>query len=227
LLPLLDYEVIRANPKVFVGYSDITSLHFALLKKANLVSFHGPMLNSDFIRAQLPAFTLESFLRNVSRPKPSGSIVQGHSTAEVTIIRNGVASGSLIGGNLSLVCTTIGTPYQASFRRRILFLEDVEEPPYRFDRMLTHLLNCGLLQQVAGIAIGTNANCEDRKAKDVREYRHTLADVLKERLRPLGVPVLCGLPFGHVALNATLPIGVRATINTRSPDLTIEEAAVF
>lgn len=226
LLPLLDYGAIRANPKVFVGYSDVTSLHFALLKRANLVSFHGPMINSDFIREKLPHFTLESFLRNVSRPEPSGSILQGHAANGVTIIHEGVASGRLIGGNLSLIGTTIGTPYQPSFRRRILFLEDVEEPPYRFDRMLTHLLNCGLLQQVSGIAIGINANCEDSKAKDAREYRQTLLDVLKERLRPLGVPVLCGLPFGHVPLNATLPIGLRATINTRKRDLTIEEAPV-
>jgi muramoyltetrapeptide carboxypeptidase len=92
--------------------------------------------------------------------------------------------------------------------------------------MLTHLLNSGLLQQVAGIAIGTNTNCDDPKGKRAREYRQTIEDVLWERLRPLRVPVLSGLPFGHVPLNATLPLGIRATINTSSRDLIINEAAV-
>jgi muramoyltetrapeptide carboxypeptidase len=226
LLSLLDFDLIRANPKVFVGYSDLTSLHFALLKKANLVSFHGPMLNSDFIREKFPPFTRDSFLRNVAQAEPAGSILQGKKPATARIIHPGVASGPLIGGNLSLICTMLGTPYQVSFRGRILFLEDVEEPPYRFDRMLTHLLNSGLLQQVAGIAIGSNTSCDDPKAKRAREYRQTIEDVLWERLRPLRVPVLSGLPFGHVPLNATLPLGIRATINTSSRDLVINEAAV-
>jgi muramoyltetrapeptide carboxypeptidase len=226
LLPLLDYDRIRAHPKVFVGYSDITSLHFALLKKSKLVTFHGPMVNSDFIREKFPPFTLESFLRNVTNAEPSGSIAQGKNPSTVTVIRAGVASGTLIGGNLSLICTMLGTPYQPPFRGKILFLEDIEEPPYRFDRLLTHLLNCGVLQQVAGIAIGTNANCEDPKAKGSREYRQSLADVLTDRLRTLGVPVLSGLPFGHVPFNATLPIGVHATIHTGKRDLIINQPAV-
>src|ERR1041385_8484801 len=226
LLPLLDYQRIRANPKVLVGYSDITSLQFALLKKANLVSFHGPMLNSDFVREKLPRFTLGSFLHNVMSPEPAGSILKGHQRSTIGMIRKGRASGQLVGGNLSLICTTLATPYQVSFRGKILFLEDLDEPPYRFDRMLTHLLNAGLLQQVAGIAIGTNANCEDPKAKGAKEYRQTLDDVLKERLNPLGIPVVSGFPFGHVSLNATLPLGVRATLDGVKGDLVIDEAGV-
>src|SRR5204862_6692025 len=100
-------------------------------------------------------------------------------------LRHGTASGALICGNLSLLCTLLGTPYQPSFKNKILFFEDLEEPPYRFDRMLTHLLSAGLLQQVAGVAVGVNANCEDPKAKTSKEYRQTLTDVLKERLGPL------------------------------------------
>src|SRR5439155_11254779 len=97
-------------------------------------------------------------------------------------LRRGVASGPLLGGNLSLLCTTLGTTFQPSFKGKILFLEDLAEEPYRFDRMLTHLLNAGLLQQVAGIAIGINANCHDPKARRAKEYRQTMDDVLKERL---------------------------------------------
>ena len=111
---------------------------------------------------------------------------------------------------VAVLVTTIGTPFQPRFRNRILFFEDIGEEPYRMDRLLTHLLNAGLLQQVAGVAVGANRNCEDPKAGKGREYRQSAADVLKERLRPLGVPVVTGLPFGHQPLNATLPMGVRA-----------------
>jgi len=243
LLPLLDYQAIRANTKILIGYSDITSLHCALLVRSNLVSFHGPMLNSDFLNKQVPPFTLQSFLRTLMQPFPAGSICSPRPAAEEragkvssvgalrkvnapSILRRGIASGWLLGGNLSILCTTLGTTYQPTFKNRILFLEDLDEVPYRFDRMLTHLLNAGLLQQVSGIAIGVNKNCEDPKAKTAREYRQTVEDVFKERLLPLKVPIVMGLPFGHVPLNATLPLGVRATLDAKIGDLVINEPAV-
>lgn len=226
LLPLLDYHAIRQHPKIFAGYSDITSLHCALLVKAGLISFHGPMLNSDFVKPDMPAFTLDSFLRTLTQPVAPGSILQGYRRKTVKILRRGMARGPLIGGNLSLLCTTLGTPWQPSFKRRILFFEDVGEQPYRVDRMLTHLLNCGLLQQVAGIAIGINADCEDPKAGRAGEYRQTLADVLRERLLPLKIPVVTGLPFGHVPHNATLPVGAEAVLDAEKGDLLFPGPAV-
>jgi muramoyltetrapeptide carboxypeptidase len=255
ILPLLDYEAIRRNPKIFVGYSDITSLHCAFLVKANLVSFHGPMLNSDFINEQFPEFTLNSFLRTLMDDAPAGSLLCQSWSSLVLLrgdrkvededenegederkaqrrprkpigINGGVASGQLLGGNLSILCTTLGTPYQPSFKGKILFFEDLAEVPYRFDRMLTHLMNGGVLQQVAGIAIGINKNCGDPKAKKSTEYRQTMDDVFKERLLPLKVPIVSGLPFGHVPLNATLPIGIRARLDATKGDLEIIEPAV-
>lgn len=244
LLPLLDYRVIRAHAKVFVGYSDITSLHCAFLTQANLISFHGPMLNSDLSRADLPDFTRQSFLRTLGAlaSLPASNFVQprnttagmpalpsisaGYRRKTVKILRNGVARGQLIGGNLSVLCTTIGTPWQPPFQGCILFLEDLGEQPYRFDRMLTYLLNCGLLQQVAGIAIGLNADCEDPKAKRSKEYRQTLEDVLKERLLPLKIPIVTGLPFGHVPHNATLPVGAHVTLDAGRGDLLIAQPVV-
>lgn len=226
LLPLLDYHLIRANPKIFVGYSDITSLHCAFLTHARLVSFHGPMLNSDFVKPDLPSFTRQGFLRTLMQPSPPGSICRGCRRKTVTILRRGIASGPLVGGNLSLLCAALATPGQPPVKNSILFLEDVEEAPYRFDRMLTQLLNAGFLQQVAGIAIGVNADCKDPRAKGAREYRQTLEDVLRERLLPLKVPLVMGLPFGHVSHNATLPLGVRATHDALRGDLVITEAAV-
>jgi muramoyltetrapeptide carboxypeptidase len=226
LLPLLDYRTIRANPKILLGYSDITSLHCAFLIKSNLASFHGPMLNSDFIKKDLPDFTLQSFLKTLMQPSAPGSIRDGYKKKTVTILRGGKASGPLIGGNITLLCAALGTPYLPSFRNSILFFEDLDEAPYRFDRMLTQLLNAGLLQQVAGIAIGINANCKDPKAKGAKEYRQTLEDVFNERLLTLKVPIVAGLPFGHTPLNATLPVGVRATLDAIKGDLTIDEPAV-
>ena len=226
LLPLLDYRAIRVNAKIFAGYSDITSLHCAFLTKANLISFHGPMLNSDFVYADVLRFTFQSFLRILTLTTASAGISQGYWRKTVRVLRRGIARGQLIGGNLTLLCTTIGTPWQPPFRGRILFLEDLSEQPYRFDRMLTYLLNCGLLQQVAGIAIGINQDCEDLKAKRAREYRQTLADVFRDRLLPLKIPVVTGLPFGHVPHNATLPVGLRATLDGDQGELLLTEPAV-
>jgi muramoyltetrapeptide carboxypeptidase len=241
LLPLLDYAKIRTNAKIFIGYSDITSLHCAFLVKANLISFHGPMLNSEFIKDDLPEFTLRSFLRTLMELEPLGSILRGSKSEgrreklrtrvkgdEVIILHSGkgTATGQLIGGNLSILCATLATPYQPSFKDKILFLEDLDEVPFRFDRMLTQLLNAGLLQQVAGVTIGTNKDCIDPKAKGCKEYRQTVEDVFRERLAPLKIPVILGLPFGHVPMNATLPVGARATLDAIHGDLVIEESAV-
>jgi len=227
LLSLLDYDVIRAHPKIFVGYSDITSLHCAFLKKSNLVTFHGPMLNSDLVKDGLPGFTLQSFLRTLCQPTAPGSICQGYRKKTVSILRRGIASGPLIGGNICILCASLGTPFQPSFKNAILFFEDVDEEPFRFDRMLTQLRNAGCLQQVAGIAIGINKDCADPKAKTAKEYRQTLEDVFRERLLPLKVPVVSGLPFGHIPHNATLPIGVRVTLDANSGDLRLTEPAVL
>jgi muramoyltetrapeptide carboxypeptidase len=222
----LDYATIRANPKVFIGYSDITSLHCAFLVKANLATFHGPMLNSDFLKPKLPEFTIQGFLRTVLQPAPAGSICQGYRSRTVRVLSPGIATGRLIGGNLSVLCASLATPYQPVFKDAILFFEDIDEEPYRFDRMLTQLLNAGLIQKVAGIAIGINKHCKDPKAAKSSEYRQTIEDVFKERLLPLKIPVVTGLPFGHMRFNATLPVGIRARLDAKDGDLCIVEAAV-
>ena len=225
ILPLLDYKTIRANPKILVGYSDVTSLHCALLIHAGLISFHGP-LSVEFSQDRLQTFTVNCLLRTIMDVKPPGSICKGYDKKGVRVLRGGQAAGPLIGGNLSVLCTTIGTSYQPSFRGKILYLEDVGEAPYRFDRMLTHLLNAGVLQQVAGIAIGVNSGCVDTRAKTTREYRQTVEDVLIGRLTPLKVPVVTGLPFGHGHHNATLPVGARALLDGKNGDLIINQRVV-
>jgi len=226
LLGRLDYEVIRRNVKIFSGFSDITSLHCAFAKKVGMISIHAPMLNGGLQAKDLPEFTRASFFRTVMEAAPSGSIVSGLEKKSVSIVCSGVAEGTLIGGNLSVLCAAIGTPFEPSFKDKILFFEDIGEQPYRLDRMLTHLLNAGILKQLAGVAVGINRDCEDTKDSKRDEYRQTAADVMKERLSDLAVPVLTGLPFGHVALNATIPVGVRARLDADAGDLIILESAV-
>lgn len=226
LLPALDFRLIRRHPKVFVGYSDITSLHSVLQTEAKLISFHAPMLNGGLAADDLPDFTRASFWRTVTEAAPAGSICAGYDKTAVSTLHCGVAEGRLVGGNLSVLCASIGTPYQPSFKDRILFLEDVGEKPYRLDRMFTQLLNAGILAQVAGVAIGVNSDCEDSGNASPTEYRQTSADVISERLSSLNVPVVTGLPFGHVKLNATLPVGAKARLDGDNGDLIITEAAV-
>lgn len=227
LLDRLDYGLIRQNPKVFAGYSDITSLHCALLVNAGLVTFHSPMLNEGFGGKGCPEFSVAAFLRTTTRAEAPGSICAGHPKPRpISILHRGVAVGRLVGGNLSVLITTLGTPYQPPFQNRILFIEDIGEQPYRLDRLLTHLLNAGLLQQVAGVAVGVNRDCEDSKGSKKREFHQSSADVFRERLSTLGVPVVMGLPFGHQPLNTTLPLGLRACLDATKGDLIITEAAV-
>lgn len=226
LLPLLDFLAIRRHPKVLVGFSDITSLQCALLKKSGLVTFHGPMTASCLIKENCAPFTRESLWRTITEPSAPGSILRGYRSKTVSIVRRGKVSGELVGGNLSVLSTLIGTPWQPDFRNRILFLEEVDETPYRVDRLLTHLLNAGVLGAVAGVAVGICSGCVDPKAKRAGEYRQTVEDVLQERLRPLKVPVVIGLPFGHGANNTTLPVGGRAMLDANRGDLIITYATV-
>jgi muramoyltetrapeptide carboxypeptidase len=226
ILDRLDYEVIQRNPKILSGYSDITSLHNVLSAKAKLISIHAPMLNGALADPKVPEFTKKSFFRTVTEAKPAGSICADYPGKTVSILRRGEAEGVLVGGNLSLICASLGTPYAPSFKGKILFFEDISEKPYRLDRMITQLLNAGVFDQVAGVAIGVNAECDDTSANPSGEYRQSGADVVKERLAPVRVPIVTGLPFGHVDLNATIPIGVRARLDAKRGDLIILESAV-
>src|SRR5262249_54333936 len=171
-------------------------------------------------------FALEGFLRTVMQPAAAGSIRQGYKGQTVEVLRPGIAAGRLIGGDIFLLCANIGSAFQPPFWGKILFFLDLQEVPYRFDRMLTHLLNGGFLQQLAGIAIGVNKSCTDPKVRTAKEYRQSLRDVLKERLLPLQIPIVSGLPFGHVRHNATLPIGAMATLDAEVGDLIVTEPAV-
>jgi muramoyltetrapeptide carboxypeptidase len=245
LAPFIDYNLIARNPKILSGFSDITFLQLAIWKMCGLVTFNGPMLVSAFATGKLKPFTLGGYSRTLMQPSAAGSVWQGHRDRKFRVVRPGKASGRLTGGNLSLVAATLGTPYEIETKGRIVFLEDVDEKPYRIDRMLTQLLLAGKLGDAAGIVFGRNvpdeesARIEQRlvrrglpktaappPSKVPREFEQVADHAIADRLRPLGIPVLIGLPFGHIDDYATLPIGVRASMDTRTGELTINEAAV-
>jgi muramoyltetrapeptide carboxypeptidase len=209
LLESIEYEIIRENPKIIVGYSDITALLIALHKRTGLVTFHGPVVR-DFRGNQHQ--NLKSLLRLVSSgEKPSFSLLHGE------VIRPGKAEGVLLGGNLCLLCHLLGTPFMPAPKGKILFLEEKGEPLYRIDRMLTHLRLSGFLRRCAGIVFGEFMECGDDSS---------LAQVVRERTSDLEMPVVTGLRAGHGQENVTLPIGVRACLDTENMSLSLLEACV-
>jgi muramoyltetrapeptide carboxypeptidase len=224
ILERLDLEIIRRHPKIFSGYSDITALHSVFASKLGMISFHAPMWNGALADPKVPAFTKNSFFKTVTEQKPFGSICDGYDKKNVSILRGGIAEGRLVGGNLSLICATLGTPFAPDFKNKILFFEDISERPYRLDRLLTQLWSAGIFSQVAGVAVGVNADCDEKSAS--KEWQQSGADVVKEGLEKLRVPTVIGLPFGHVSLNATIPVNALARLDAEHGDLVITEAAV-
>jgi muramoyltetrapeptide carboxypeptidase len=197
LLPHLDIDVIRQHPKIFVGYSDLTFLLSHMLQRAELVAFHGPMVAGLGANAG-SAGALLSFL--------SGDR-SGWNLSARDIIQPGTAEGVIVGGCLSVIVSTLGTPYETETKDRLLFLEDVNEKPYRIDRMLTQLRQAGKLSGVAGILFGEMHGCVAEPNEVV-----TVRDVIRQTFASDPYPVVFGLPTGHGTGAATLPLGVRARL---------------
>jgi muramoyltetrapeptide carboxypeptidase len=205
LLPLLDFEALRMAPKAFVGYSDNTSLLLAL-DCAGIVSFHGPMVASDFAQGRAE----EGSFRAALRGEPLDLAFAARSSVQSLIA--GEAHGSIIGGCLSVLVTSLGTPWEIETSGKILFLEDVNEKPFRIDRMLMHLLLAGKFRGVRGIIFGVMLGCSSAAASTEEE---TLTQIICRILGGLGVPVVFGFPSGHVESgNITLPFGVPAALHS-------------
>jgi muramoyltetrapeptide carboxypeptidase len=227
LLADLDYELIRTNPKIFVGYSDITALHLAFQKKASLVTFHGPVLLSEF-----SPYTQANFRKALFEKVPLGILANPVETNAlrpnhpVRVIRSGTARGRLIGGNLTLISTLMGTPYEIETEQRLFFTEDVGEEPYRIDRMLTQLRLAGKLKVVTGMVFGECHECAPNDYKPSFAWNRTFGEVLDDRLQGVDAPILSGLTIGHTGDQLTLPLGVMASLDADKAILNIEEAAV-
>lgn len=220
MLHLLDYDAIRANPKVFSGYSDVTALHASLMARAGLVTFHGLMAASDLAADGCDPFSLDAFWRVVSNPVAAGPLRNPAGSARYAIAP-GKAQGPLAGGNLTMLASLLGTPYAPDTEGALLFIEEVGEHTYAVDRLLTQLENAGTLARVAGIVLGAFTACEPEKPD-----HFSLEAVLRERLGHLGVPVLAGVCCGHVTPKLTLPLGVLCAMDAEAGTLSALEAAV-
>jgi len=230
ILPLLDYAAIRANPKPFIGFSDITAMHLAILTKAGVVTFHGP----DATKAFLPGNeeTCRRMLTEggrrisseVAAAVPSGGASLGGSRrppgdgSEILFSREetsgtdlktvvpGHVTGRLLGGNLTCLLRLIGTPYAPDFRGAILFLEDTSEKAYRIDGMFTHLRLAGVLEQIGGLVLGRFDHTDT-------EEQGRIAACLQREAGRVGVPCVSGAPIGHFAEQIIVPQGVQAELD--------------
>lgn len=228
LLDQIDYDLLRKNPKIFLGYSDITAMHLAIQKRCSMVTFHGPVTLSRFSE-----FTQTSFRKALFEAEPIGRVTNPpdlnplRPAHTLRTIRPGKARGPLTGGNLTLISTLMGTPFEIETRGRILFLEDVDEQPYSIDRMLTQLRLAGKFDGIAGLIFGECNGCRPRDYRPSFESTFSLGEVLDEILGKLRVPVLSGLTIGHTDDQITLPLGVMALLDADKGELFIEEAGVI
>jgi len=224
-LPDLDFNLIKKNPKIFIGYSDITALHTAIHQNTGLVTFHGPVAAStysDYVKNHVV-----NVLMNPSAPYKielsPANVAKESNLFKTEVITRGKCRGELIGGNLSLLTALAGTPFALrNMKGKLLFIEDVGEQPYRIDRMLTQLRQTIDLRQLAGIALGIFEDCNPKDAT----ASQSLIEVLKDRLGDLSIPVIYGLSFGHIRDQFTLPIGIEAELDTEKATMTFLETGV-
>lgn len=226
LLKHLDFALIRKHPKILLGYSDITALHLAIHRHAGVVTFHGPVASST-----PSSYSNEHMLAVLMEPRANYTIPMAPENARravlephyaVRTVHGGTATGPLMGGNLSLVSALAGTPYAADFRDSLLFVEEVNEEPYRIDRWMTQLDLAVGLDKAAGVMVGICENCGPQG----NGSSLTLDETWDVHLQPLHIPAVTGYSFGHIRNQFTIPVGVRATLDTAAQTLTLLEPAV-
>jgi len=223
-LPLLDPREIARTPKIHCGFSDVTILSSFLLERCGVPSFHGPMVAADLGRG-LDGLSARFFPSMLAGQGPAGVFLDGE---EADVLCDGSsgphrATGRLVGGCLSLLAASVGTPFEYDYRGAILFFEDIGEEAYRIDRMLGTLVDAGRFAKLRGILIGSLSRVTFSGIEDPDRLRA----VLRDRLAPLGVPVVAGLPVGHRGPNVTLPVGARATWDGIARTLSFEEEIVL
>ncbi|WDV44957.1 LD-carboxypeptidase [Clostridiaceae bacterium M8S5] len=221
LLPLLDYETIRRNPKVFMGYSDITGLHMVLNQICRMVTFHGPVGMSDcFVKNKMDEYTKKSIINNIFKTDVIGS-VKNPIGEEIITINDGQTYGEIIGGNLSLLVSTLGSPYEIDTRGKILFIEDVGEMYYRLDRMFNSLALAGKFKDCNGIILGTWNKCE----KEYEDFSLSLETIIDEIIKPYNKPTINNFRAGHIHPQATIAFGTKVRLNATTKEIEFLESA--
>lgn len=219
MLDGVDFDVIRANPKILLGYSDITALHTAIHQKVGLVTIHGPMPSTEW--TSFDDFTRDSLVRALTSTAPLGPLENPPGVAPVCVVP-GRCEGPLVGGNLTLIASACGTPYQLDATGKVLLLEDVGEYVYRLDSMFTQLRQAGLFEQCAGVVLGGFTRCEE----EYKDYACSLEDVIRDIIVPAGKPVLANMMIGHTPSKITVPLGVRCALDAAAGTLTMTESAL-
>jgi muramoyltetrapeptide carboxypeptidase len=207
LIDKIDYELIRQNPKLFVGYSDITTLQLAIWTKSKIPSLSGPMVGVEMGKGILP-FTEQHFLDQIYNTRSEYHF--NYLGTQTAVMKSGQVEGKLLGGCLSLVCHLLGTTYSPNYNGAILFLEDVGEKPYKIDRYLAHLKQSGVFDQINGLILGDFIDCEPEK----NEVSFYLAEILDDYFSDVSFPVLRKFPYGHGDFKFSMPIGVKTVLDT-------------
>lgn len=219
MLDQVDFDIIRANPKIFLGYSDITALHTAIHEKVGMVTFHGPMPSTCWTK--FDDFTRESMLRALTSTEPLGEL-KNPEGMEPECVVPGVCEGTLVGGNLSLIASACGTPYALDVEGKVLLLEDIGEKIYRLDSMLTQLRQAGMFEKCAGVVLGGFTDC----TVEYENYALVLEDIVRDIIVPAGKPVLANMSIGHMDTKITVPLGVRCRLDATNGVLEITESAL-
>lgn len=217
LLDKLDYSMIEKNPKVLIGFSDITTLLIAITAKTGLITFHGPVGNSGW-----NDFTKSVFTNVVMKPAPFNFPENPINEDKYVTINSGKARGELVGGNLTVLSALMGSNYLPDWKNKILFLEEAKEEPYSIDRMLTQLKLSGVLNSISGFVFGKCAKClteEPLKA-------FTFHEVILQHIKPLGIPAFYGAMIGHIENKLTVPLGIKATMDAEKGTIVLEESSV-
>ncbi len=225
LLPLLDYDLIQRNPKILIGYSDVTALLLGVYAKTGLVTFHGPVASATFNTYTVDWFKrllIEGEALTMRNPTEKGDNLT-QTQDRITTIQPGLARGRLVGGNLTVLSHIIGSPYLPDWKNTILFLEDTHEDIYRMDRMMTQLKLAGVLNQLAGFVFG---KCSDCGPSSGGYGSLTLDDVLTEYIIPLNKPAYSGAMIGHIKDKFTVPLGIDAEIDATAGTIRLLESAV-
>jgi len=223
ILDKIDYEIIKNNPKILVGYSDITALSMSLLKNAGLITFSGPMVAADMDK-DMDSFTEKNFWKVICKNTSIGPLKNPDSD-KIVILKKGKSEGMLIGGCLSIFTKLIGTEYIPDFKNKILFLEDLNEDLYKLDFLFAQLKLTGILKEISGLILGKFHRCPPKKKKsDFFE----LEDIFKYYIKNLDIPVISNVAYGHIPVKLTLPVGVTVKIDTGVKNiLYIKENAVI
>jgi len=228
ILNMLDYDMIALNPKIFVGFSDITALHVAFNQICHMATFHGPMATSNYgnIKGDIVEFdqyTYDSLVKNIFTNKPIG-VHKNPNDEELKSFCCGKSEGELIGGNLTLLASTMGSKYELDTRGKILFIEEVSEPIYKIDRMLTTLALAGKFDQCEGVVLGTFVGCEREKKAYEGGLDLTLEEVVENTIVPFNKPVIYNFKAGHSFPQATMAFGTLVKIDADKKEIVFTES---